>query len=188
MLPRSVRSSLWPLPKSTVTRGTGRALSQTHSNESDRKEATRGCEKSTLLAMRALVQQNSSSRRPRSWKSSTGFPELQAAAQAESKSECQRTSPGATVREGRSSDASPVRRAFSIGLSTVLLLRSRGGSWSAELARASTGRARTSEARLVMSGFLGAVSPRTPNSLGYPPRAGRLQQLREPASVRAAAE
>ena len=66
MLPISVRVSRLPFWKSISTRGTGATDCQAHSNCSLIHGPISGCEKSTLLAMRAFVQQNGSSSSPSS--------------------------------------------------------------------------------------------------------------------------
>src|SRR5579864_4737493 len=97
MLPCSVRLMTLPLPKSMVTMGTGRTISQTGSKFKLIIWATSGEENNTVLAKRALVQQNCLSSWPIMWNSNTGLPDFFAAAQASAKLLCQFTSPALTV-------------------------------------------------------------------------------------------
>src|SRR5262245_45629846 len=97
MLPCSVRFMTLPLPKSMVTMGTGRTISQAGSKARLMYWATSGEENNTVLARRALVQQNCLSSWPIMWKSNTGLPDFFAATQASAKFLCQFTSPALTV-------------------------------------------------------------------------------------------
>src|SRR5687767_6345331 len=97
MLPWSVRLITVPRPKSMVTIGTSRTLSHAGSNVSLMNLATSADENSTVLARRALVQQNCLSRCPIMWNSSTGFPDVVAASHALANDGCHLTSPGLTV-------------------------------------------------------------------------------------------
>src|SRR6185436_8681363 len=66
-----------------------------------------------------------------------------------SKSGCQCTRPGATLRDARLVPAPSAVRAFSIRRSTSALPTSRRGSWSGRLARASNGRAKRARCNMV---------------------------------------
>src|SRR5579859_8184680 len=97
MLPCSVRLITLPLPKSMVTRGTSRTVSHAGSNDALMNWATSADENSTVLASRALVQQNCLSSCPIMWNSSTGLPDFLAASHALANDGCHFTSPGLTV-------------------------------------------------------------------------------------------
>ena len=73
MLPCRVRVTWMPLPKSMCTRGTGRTVSHAGSKWAEIKLATCSLENNTVLARRALVQQNRSSSLPIIWNSNTGL-------------------------------------------------------------------------------------------------------------------
>jgi hypothetical protein len=74
VLPARVRTSDLPLPKSMVTLGTGRTVSQQATNFSLMVREISGSESNTALSVRAFVQQNSSSRRPKRWSKKIGLP------------------------------------------------------------------------------------------------------------------
>src|SRR5262245_15740532 len=111
-LPCRVRVTFTPLPKSMVTIGTGRTLTQTGSKPALTYSAMSGDENSTVLARRALVQQNCLSSCPIMWKTSTGLPDFLAAAQASANDGCHFTSPGATVGLSMSAFAGGAGAAF----------------------------------------------------------------------------
>src|SRR5713226_5080763 len=97
MLPCRVRRITFPLPKSIVTIGTSRTLSQAGSNVLLMNWATSADENSTVLARRAFVQQNCLSSSPIMWNSSTGFPDVLAASHAFANDGCHWTRPALTV-------------------------------------------------------------------------------------------
>src|SRR5262245_48806817 len=97
MFPCNVRVILVPFPKSMLTMGTGRTLSQAGSNMSLICFATSVEENNTVLARRAFVQQNCLSSLPIMWNSSTGLPDFLAASHAAVNDSCHLTSPGFTV-------------------------------------------------------------------------------------------
>src|SRR5438128_7313714 len=80
-----------------VTSGAGRTLSHAGSNVALMYLATSVDENNTVLARRALVQQNCLSSWPIMWKSSTGLPDFCAAVWASANEECQFTNPGFTA-------------------------------------------------------------------------------------------
>src|SRR5438445_7128752 len=129
MLPCKVRVTTVPLPKSILTRGTGRTDSQALSKFWLMKPATSSRENNTVLAKRAFVQQNRWSSLPIIWNSNTGLPDFLAASQAAAKVACHRTLPGATrglvagAEVARAPGAGAVlARAISVGSSIEPLL------------------------------------------------------------------
>src|SRR5262245_3227016 len=97
MLPCSVRLITVPFPKSIVTIGTSRTLSQAGSNVWLMYWASSADENNTVLARRALVQQNCLSSCPIMWNKRTGFPDVFAASHAAANDACHLTSPALTV-------------------------------------------------------------------------------------------
>src|SRR5262245_40787423 len=79
-----------------VTSGAGRTLSQAGSNVLLMYSATSLDENNTVLARRALVQQNCRSSCPIMWNNRTGLPDFWAAACASANDACHLTRPGAT--------------------------------------------------------------------------------------------
>src|SRR5437660_5572344 len=132
-----------PPPKLIWIRGTRRTLSHAASKFWLMNRATSSFENNTVLAKRALVQQNCSSSLPIIWNSKTGLPETCEALQAAAKLGCQTTRPGAILglSNGSAAGAAPDRAASTslVGRSMTYLLGASpiaGGAVSTAKARA----------------------------------------------------